>query len=124
MTPIKIILIALLVIVLRAFLVQKSLVLAKRLFVFILFFLLLFLVVFPDVSTRVAKVIGVGRGVDLIFYLSHLFLLFLIAGLWRRCVALDTSVTELSRIIALQNANKPQKRPEEPYEKLNDMKTP
>jgi len=107
MTPIKIILLVLLVIVLRAFLVQKSLVLAKRLFAFSLFFLLMFLVIFPDDSTRVAKIIGVGRGVDLIFYLSHLFLLFLIAGLWRRCVALAASITDLSRTIALQNANKP-----------------
>lgn len=106
MTPIKIILLVLLVVVLRAFLVQKSLVLAKRLFAFFLFFILLLLVIFPDVSTYIANAIGVGRGVDLIFYLSHLFLLFLIAGLWRRCVALTASITELSRTIALQNPDK------------------
>jgi len=116
-TPIKIILLILLVIVLRAFLVQKSLVLAKRLFVFLLFFLLMFLVIFPDVSTRAAKIIGVGRGADLIFYLSHLFLFFLIAGLWRRCVALAASITELSRTIALQNTNRPQEKSEKAREK-------
>lgn len=117
MTPIKIILLVLLVVVLRAFLVQKSLVLAKRLFAFFLFFILLLLVIFPDVSTYIANAIGVRRGVDLIFYLSHLFLLYLIAGLWRRCVVLTASITELSRAIALQNANKPQKTSEEGHEK-------
>ena len=117
MTPIKIILLVLLVVVLRAFLVQKSLVLAKRLFAFFLFFILLLLVIFPDVSTYIANAIGVGRGVDLIFYLSHLFLLFLIAGLWRRCVVLTDSVTKLSRTIALRNVNEPQKKTEEAHEK-------
>ena len=109
MTPIKIILLVFLLIVLRAFLVQKSLVLAKRLFAFLMFFFLLFLVIFPDVSTIAANVVGVERGVDFLFYLSHLFLLFLIAGVWRRSVVLTATITKLSRTIALQNATKPPK---------------
>jgi len=109
MTPIKIILLVFLLIVLRAFLVQKSLVLAKRLFAFFMFFFLLFLVILPDVSTFAANIVGVERGVDLLFYLSHLFLLFLIAGLWRRSAVLTATITKLSRTIALQSANKPHK---------------
>jgi hypothetical protein len=109
MTPIKIILLLLLLIVLRAFLVQKSLVLAKRLFAFLLFLLLLFLVIFPDVSTLAANMVGVERGADLLFYLSHLFLLFLIAGLWRRSAILTATITKLSRTVAMQNASKPDK---------------
>lgn len=108
MTPIKIILIILLVIILRALLVQKSLVLVKRLVAFLMFLFLMFLVLFPDVSNVVAHKVGVVRGVDLLFYLSHLFLLFLIVGLWRRSIVLTNSVTKLSRAIALQSAQKPQ----------------
>ncbi len=107
MTPIKIILIILLLIVLRAFLVQKSLVWVKRAVAFLMFFALLALVIFPDISTHIANKIGVGRGVDLVFYFSHLFLLFLIVGLWRRSTVLMGIVTKLSRAIALQNASKP-----------------
>lgn len=108
--PIKIILIVLLVIVLRALLVQKSLMVIKRLVAFFMFFLLLLLVLFPSVSTFVAQKIGVGRGVDLIFYFSHLFLLLLIVALWRRSAVLMATITKLSRAIALQSAGRPQEQ--------------
>ena len=107
MIPIKIILILFLLLVLRAFLVQTSLVLIKRVVASLMFALLVFLVLFPDVSTRVAHTLGVGRGSDLIFYFSHLFLLLLIVALWRRTIVLTTAITELSRAIALQNAHRP-----------------
>ena len=116
---IKIILIIFLLIVLRAFLVQKSLVWIKRVVAFLMFFALLALVIFPDVSTRIANNIGVGRGVDLIFYFSHLFLLLLIIALWRRSIVLMGIITELSRAIAIQSANRPQEKKEKPNEQNN-----
>lgn len=119
MSPIKVILIILLLLVLRAFLIQKSLVLIKRIIAFLMFFALLFLILFPDVSTHVANVIGVGRGVDLIFYFSHLFLLLLIVALWRRSAVLMVTITRLSRAIAIQSANKPQEKKEKPNEQNN-----
>ena len=109
MTPIKIILIILLLVILRAFLVQKSLILIQRVIAGLMFLFLLFLVLFPEVSTRVANIIGVTRGVDLLFYLSHLFLLLLIVALWRRSIVLTACITRLSRAIALQSADKPHK---------------
>lgn len=114
---IKIILVIVLLIILRAFLVQKSLVLAKRVVAFSMFLFLVLLVVFPDVSTRIAKAVGVGRGVDLVFYFSHLFLLFLIVGLWRRSIVLMNTVTKLSRAIALQGAQRPQVEQEQQDER-------
>ena len=111
--PIKIILILFLLIVLRAFLIQKSLVLIQRIVAFLMFSLLLLLVMFPGVSTRAANAIGVERGVDLIFYLSHVFLLFLIVALWRRTLVLMTTITKLSRLIALQNPNRPREESEQ-----------
>lgn len=117
MTPIKIILIVLLLIVLRAFMVQKSLVLINRIIALLMFFFLLLLVVFPGVSTSVAEFVGVGRGADLIFYFSHLFLLLLIIGLWRRTIVLTTTVTKLSRAIALQNPRKPHEKNSQTPEK-------
>ena len=109
MITIKIILIALLLITLRAFLVQKSLKLTKRVVAVLMFLGLLFLVLFPDVSTSIANKIGVGRGVDLLFYFAHLFFLLVTVALWRRSIALSAALTRLSREIAIQNAAKPQK---------------
>lgn len=103
---IKIILIILLLIVLRAFLVQKQLILATRISALALFGVLVLLVIFPDVSNWIAHRIGVGRGVDLLFYLSHLFLLLLIVGLWRRINILNGTITKLSRAVAMQTAKK------------------
>ncbi len=110
MTPIKIILIVLLIIVLRAFMVQRSLILTKRMVGFAMFVILLLLVLFPNVSTHIANAIGVGRGADLIFYFAHLFVLLLIVGLWRRTTVLMANITKLSRSIAIQNAQKPQRK--------------
>ena len=103
-TPIKIVLVVGLILLLRAFMTQRSMVLAKRLVGAIVFLALFLLVLFPQVSTDIAKLIGVGRGVDLIFYISHLFLLLLIIALWRRTIVLSGTITKLSRHIAIENA--------------------
>ena len=103
----KIVLIILLLIVLRAFLVQESLVLIKKIVALVMFLLLTLLVLFPGVSTRIANAIGIGRGVDLVFYLSHLLFLFLTVVLWRRIMTIMAVVTKLSREIAMQNSVEP-----------------
>ncbi len=107
---IKIILIIILLVVLRAFLVQKSLMLAKRLTAVGLFLLLVFLVLFPEYSTKIANAVGVDRGVDLLFYLSHLFLLLLIVALWRRVNILSETVTKLARELAIEKSQKPEEQ--------------
>jgi hypothetical protein len=107
---IKVILIVLLLIILRLFLVQKKLILAKRLSAFGMFIILVLLVIYPDASNWLAHKIGVGRGVDLLFYMSHLFLLLLIVSLWRRLNLLDGTITRLSREIAIQKARKPENK--------------
>lgn len=113
MIPIKVILIILLLVILRAFLVQKSLMVVHKSIGILTFCFLVFLVLFPDISTRVANAIGVGRGADLVFYLAHLFFLFLVIALWRRTIALTDAMTKLSRTIALQNPKQPDKEDEE-----------
>jgi hypothetical protein len=107
MITIKLILIALLVVILRAFLVQRSLLLVKRAVAVLMFAGLLILVLFPDISTRVANVMGVGRGADLLFYLAHLFFLLVAVTLWRRTITLNDAVTRLAREIAIKNAERP-----------------
>lgn len=55
----------------------------------------------PDLATRVANLLGIGRGADLVSYVSALGVLacfFLIVGVERR---VRIQITELSRSIAL-----------------------
>ncbi len=108
MITIKVILIVLLLIILRAFLVQKSLLLIKRAVAVLMFAGLLFLVLFPDVSTWAANKIGVGRGADLLFYLANLFFLLVAVALWRRLITLSAAVTILARELAIRNAERPE----------------
>jgi hypothetical protein len=107
MITIKIVLIVFLLLILRAFLVQKSLLLIKRTVAVIMFAGLLFLVVFPDVSTWIANKVGIGRGVDLLFYFAHLFFLFIAVAMWRRLITLNDAVTRLAREIAINKAIPP-----------------
>jgi hypothetical protein len=104
---IKILLILVLLVILRSFMVGRKLLLVKRLSALGLFLVLVLLVLFPQASNYAAERLRIGRGVDLLFYLSHLFLLLLIVSLWRRLTVLTDAVTRLSREIAIQTARKP-----------------
>jgi hypothetical protein len=107
MITIKIVLIVILLFILRAFLVQKSLLLIKRAVAVIMFAGLLLLIVFPDASTWIANKAGIGRGVDLLFYFAHLFFLLVAVALWRRLITLNDAVTRLAREIAINKAIQP-----------------
>ena len=61
----------------------------------------------PDLSTRVAKFLGVGRGADLIFYLSILFFAFLIMKLYARTRRLEQMLTRFIRDESIKNAEEP-----------------
>jgi len=104
---IKLLLIIGLLIILRAFMVGRSLVLAKRLSAIGLFLIMVLLVLFPEASNVIAHKVGVGRGVDLLIYLAILLILLLLVSLWRRIVTLSDAVTKLTRQIAIENAKKP-----------------
>ena len=63
--------------------------------------------VVPDFTTIVANAVGVGRGVDLFFYLAILGLAFVCLLLYSRIRELQESVTELTRALAIKRADTP-----------------
>lgn len=65
----------------------------------------IFFVLFPDTSTDIAKLVGVSRGADLLFYFSILFLLFLILKLYSRLRRIEQKFTELVREKSLEEAD-------------------
>jgi hypothetical protein len=61
----------------------------------------------PDWSTAVAHAVGISRGVDLLFYLSHLLLLFVAFVYFLKFKETEARLTRLVREIALENARRP-----------------
>ena len=64
-------------------------------------------VFFPGLLTRVANLLGIGRGTDLVLYgLIVCFLIFM-ASSYHRTRQLEARITKLARRIALDEAPRP-----------------
>jgi hypothetical protein len=59
-------------------------------------------VLWPELTNRIAHWLGVGRGSDLVFYLSILIFWFVVLKLYARIRILEKMVTEVMRNDALQ----------------------
>ena len=76
-------------------------------------FLLMFIVAagssvfFPQVWTFAARLLGVGRGADLLLYITVLAFLGFVATTYRRFRRIEKDMTELSRKVALLTATPP-----------------
>jgi hypothetical protein len=55
----------------------------------------------PNLTQRVARVLGVGRGVDAVFYLTIVVLFYLVFRVHMRMRGLEQQLTELVRKLAL-----------------------
>jgi hypothetical protein len=63
-----------------------------------------FSILFPDYTTLVANLLGVGRGVDLIFYFFGLFTSFALILLYTHARTQSRQLTELIRYLAIRDA--------------------
>ncbi|WP_309647481.1 DUF2304 domain-containing protein [Nocardioides sp.] len=61
-------------------------------------------VIFPDSLTWLGKLVGVGRGTDLLLYGYVVFSLFLLIGLYQRITRLESRLAQVVREIALTSA--------------------
>jgi len=64
----------------------------------------LVLIAFPEWANALAHQVGVGRGVDFLFYLAIPGLGFMILLLFSRVLQLEVRICELSREMALRGA--------------------
>ena len=70
-------------------------------------------IIFPNTTTMLASFLGVGRGTDLVFYLSFFLFLYISVTLLARANQSDRRVTQLARAVALlQVGSGEPKRPE------------
>lgn len=80
-------------------------------FVGVLLLAMLAFTIRPEWSTAAARLVGIGRGVDLLFYLSHLMLFFIAFRYYLRFREMEMKLTRLVRQLALDGARAaPQER--------------
>jgi len=76
-----------------------------RTLIWILFWCIgLFVVWFPVTIAKIAQVSGVGRGVDIIIYISIILLFYLLSNQNTKIDELNKQITKLTREIAKSNA--------------------
>lgn len=81
----------------------------KRLSVLVVFVLGSVAVIFPDVVTRVAQAVGVGRGTDLVLYLLVVVSALVWLGTYKRLSRFDDQLTQLARAHAILAAESEQR---------------
>jgi hypothetical protein len=60
------------------------------------------MVLFPDLTIAAAHIMGIGRGVDLVFYVSLILVFFLLFRTHVRLEQMDRHLTVMTRALALQ----------------------
>jgi hypothetical protein len=69
----------------------------------------IFFVFLPDTATEVARVLGVGRGADLILYFFIILTLAIALNLHLKIRSAQETATELARAIAILDSKAPSK---------------
>jgi small membrane protein len=64
-------------------------------------------ILFPNITTQIANLFGVGRGTDFLFYLFALFIMYVISLLYIRLRDQDRKITKLTRALAIRDALSP-----------------
>ena len=72
-------------------------------------------ILFPDVWSRGARLVGVGRGTDLVLYALVVAFLSFTVTTYLRFRDLETNYTRLARRIALSEARRASGRADEPH---------
>ena len=107
MRPVQFILIVLLMLVTLLYFSRLRSGLLDRLIVLFFAAFGIVMTVIPDFTTKVANRVGVGRGVDLFFYLSILGLAFMCLLLYSKLRDIESSITTLTRAVAIKKAEPP-----------------
>jgi hypothetical protein len=61
---------------------------------------------FPDLTSRVAQAVGVGRGADVVVYLAVILLFYVIFRIYLRLDRMERDITVLVRRLAVDEAER------------------
>lgn len=115
MRPVQFVLILLLLGVLLLYFSRLRSGLLDRVVVFLFGLLGIAMIAAPEWTSTIAHAVGVGRGVDLFFYLAIVGFAFSTLVLYSKIRDLETSLTRLVRTLATERAEyAASRRPEQP----------
>lgn len=63
------------------------------------------IILFPESTIWIARAVGIGRGVDLVLYVSVILTLYLIFRLYVRIEQVERGMTQVIRAIALRDSD-------------------
>jgi hypothetical protein len=106
---IKIILIGTLLTILGYALAQRKNIPALSIAMTMICLVGVFFVFLPDMATEVARVLGVGRGADLVLYFFIVLTLAIALNLHLKIRSAQETATELARAIAILDSKTPSK---------------
>lgn len=66
-------------------------------------------ILLPKTTTKIASIFGVGRGVDVIVYISLVLLFYLVFRIYVKIQDIHQEITSIIRRTAIENASKPLK---------------
>ncbi|SDZ74831.1 hypothetical protein SAMN02910418_00100 [Bowdeniella nasicola] len=66
-----------------------------------------YFIIFPSAASQIARLVGVGRGADLLLYALVVAFFSFVATTFKRFSALERRITELSRQLAIARAPEP-----------------
>lgn len=79
----------------------------KELFIWTLFWLAAGLVVvFPNSTSTIAKIVGIGRGADLVVYISLALIFYILFRIFYRLEKIEKNITKIVRELALKEEEK------------------
>ncbi len=70
----------------------------------------LVILIFPDITTKIARTVGISRGIDVVVYLSIAILFYLVFRIYVSLESMRKEISEVIRIISLKNVKRPRKR--------------
>jgi hypothetical protein len=71
-------------------------------------------VLFPNITQDAAQLVGVGRGADLVLYLSIVVILFVLLHYYTKFVELQRKLTDMTREVAILRTELEQARRADP----------
>jgi small membrane protein len=106
MSPIKVLLILMILFAFAIFFAAQKNRLIFKLFLILLLIISIIFVIFPNITNCIANFLGVGRGVDFVIYINIASLYIIVIILYKKIKELDVLITKLTRNNALHDALK------------------
>jgi hypothetical protein len=107
MSGIKLVLLTGVVFIALYFLVRWRKQVLDVIFLTLLIIAAIVFILYPDVTTAIAHKLGVGRGADLVFYISILIFWFVLLKFYVRIRRLEQTITAIVRDNAIKQAHEP-----------------